>query len=125
MPLNNDRQRLLALSLAITPRYINRNNPSQVIRYHNFSVVVPIHNPNSHDYPMGEPFIILPQSLNEDNNYGSGFLKIDGTRGNFINANATRHATPAEIERFVTNLPDHGMTFVSPHLVEMAEETEE
>lgn len=67
--------------------------------FSNGMVVVPLTNPNEHDYELEEPVLVV----DEDESLA---LKSDGTLGNHLphDDDATRFATSEEIDRFYDSL---------------------
>lgn len=69
-------------------------------------VLVPESCINSHNYPVGEPLVVLQDGR-------SACLKIDGETGNqlpdFGSGHGPRQATPEEIRKFCDTVPHSGL----------------
>jgi len=66
-----------------------------------FTMVVPVSNPNSHSYPIGEPCMMIeqPHALKMDG-YPGNLLPLD--RADIEKGEILRYATPEEQEKFWT-----------------------
>jgi len=84
------------------------------------AIVVMLKNPNSHDYPLGEPFIITVKEEGNGGHGSHGYIARKNEQGNnlpgFIKGDEGRLATPEEIRYYYQKLNSHNQKDIVQYL---------
>lgn len=80
--------------------------------YPKYSVIVPLNNPNSHSYPINEPFLVVAK----DSLGRAGGLRMKNTEGN-THGGEWRYATDDEVTRFFTDMSGSATRYINERIL--------
>jgi hypothetical protein len=80
--------------------------------YPKYSVIVPLSNPNSHSYPLNEPFLVV----SKESNGRAGGLRMKNTDGN-THGGAWRYATDEEVTKFFTDMSVSATSYINERIL--------